>query len=261
MLSIPLILLSTVFGAIVGSFVNVVVYRVPRGESVVRPASRCPNCGEAVRARDNIPVVSWVLLRGSCRSCSSKISFRYPVVECLTATLFALIAWRIGMRWEVLAFFYLAAVGVALSFIDLDVRRLPDALTLPSYVVGTVLLTAAAVAEHEPHRLLEAAVGMAALYLLYFALMIAKPGGMGFGDVKLAGVLGMFLGFLGWGPLAVGAFLAFLLGGFGGVALMLVGRAGRKTRVPFGPYMIAGALIAVFVGSALAHAYTQTFVG
>jgi leader peptidase (prepilin peptidase)/N-methyltransferase len=165
------------------------------------------------------------------------------------------------VSWELPAFLYLAAVGVALAFIDIDVRRLPNVLTLPSYAVGAVLLTAAALAEHDPGRMTQALIGMCVLYGVYFTLMLLKPGGMGFGDVKLAGVLGLFLGFLGWGPLAVGAFLAFLLGGIGGLVLMTLGNAGRRTKIPFGPYMIAGALTAVLVGAELAHLYRHAVLG
>jgi leader peptidase (prepilin peptidase) / N-methyltransferase len=255
--SSAVLLVASVAGLLVGSFLNVVIWRVPRGESIVSPPSRCPGCAHDVRPRDNVPVVSWLLLRGRCRDCGVRISARYPLVESLTAALFALIAWRIGPHWPLPLFLYLVAVGVALSFIDLDVKRLPNVLTLPAYVVGAIGLTAAALLEQEPRRLLTAGIGMATLYAVYYLLMVLKPGGMGFGDVKLAGVLGMFLGFLGWGPLVVGAFLAFLLGGMGGIALMLAGKAGRKARIPFGPYMVAGALVAIMVGHQLAHAYAH----
>jgi leader peptidase (prepilin peptidase) / N-methyltransferase len=251
------VVVAVLFGLVVGSFLNVVVWRVPRGESVVRPPSHCPGCDHEVRPRDNVPLVSWLLLHGKCRDCRTPISARYPLVEGLTGALFGVVAWRIGLHWQLPAFLYLVAVGVALSFIDLDTRRLPNALTLPSYVVGAVLLSAAALLEHEPGRLLKAGIGMAALYSVYFILMVVKPGGMGFGDVKLAGLLGMYLGFLGWGPLVVGAFVAFLLGGVGGVGLMLAGRVGRKAKIPFGPYMVAGAVVAVLVGHELAHAYAR----
>jgi leader peptidase (prepilin peptidase) / N-methyltransferase len=248
---------AALFGLAVGSFLNVVVWRVPRDESILRPRSHCPECGHLVRPRDNVPIVSWLVLRGRCRDCRARISPRYPLVEALTACTFAAVTWRVGQHSFLPAYLYLAAVGIALAFIDVDVRRLPNALVLPSYLAGALLLTTAALLSQQPDRLVRAAVGMAAMYALYFALMVAKPGGMGFGDVKLAGVLGLFLGFLGWGPLAVGAFLAFIFGGVGGVGLILLGGAGRKTKIPFGPYMVAGALTAVLVGQQLAHMYTH----
>jgi leader peptidase (prepilin peptidase)/N-methyltransferase len=198
-----------------------------------------------------------LLLGGRCRDCSAPVSPRYPLVEGLTAATFALIAWRVGPQWALPAFLYLAAVGIALAFIDVDVRRLPNALTLPSYCVGAVLLLLAALLQHEPGRLIGAVVGMVALYGLYFFLMLLKPGGMGFGDVKLAGVLGMFLGFLGAATLVVGAFLGFLLGGLGGIVVLLAGRGGRKTKIPFGPYMVAGALLAVLFGHEPASVYLR----
>jgi leader peptidase (prepilin peptidase) / N-methyltransferase len=249
-------------GLLIGSFLNVVIWRVPRGESVVRPPSHCPTCDDPIRPRDNVPILSWLVLRGRCRSCAAAISVRYPLVEAAVGILWAALAVRYRNDLPLLpALLYLATIGVALAMIDLDVHRLPNVLTLPSYAVGAVLLTAAALVRHEPVRLLHAGIGMAALYGLYFLLMLAKPGGMGFGDVKLAGVLGMYLGYLGWGALVVGAFLAFLIGGLVGVALMALGRAGRKSRIPFGPYMVAGALIAVFVGQSLAHVYTRATFG
>jgi leader peptidase (prepilin peptidase) / N-methyltransferase len=252
---------AAVVGLVVGSFLNVVIWRVPRGESVVRPPSYCPSCEARVLPRDNVPLVSWVLLHGRCRSCGAGITVRYPLVEFGCSVLFAAMTVRFGFDAVLPAFLYLAAVGLALALIDLDVHRLPNALTLPSYVVASVGLSVGAVAHHEPVRLVHALVGMAAMYCFYFLLMLLKPGGMGFGDVKLAGVLGLYLGYIGWGALAVGAFLAFALGGVAGVGLMLAGRAGRKSKIPFGPYMIAGALIAVFVGQALAHYYVRITVG
>lgn len=252
---------ACVFGLIIGSFLNVVIWRVPRHESVVRPASRCISCGSSIAPRDNIPVISWLLLRGRCRDCGSTITARYPAIELLTGIVFGMVAWRIGLTWELPGFLYLAAVLIALAFIDADTRKLPNALTLPSYMVGLVLLASAAFLEGEPHRILVALVGMAALYLLYFTLALVKQGGMGFGDVKLAGVIGLYLGFLGWGPLLVGGFLGFFFGGLGGVAALASRRAGLKSRIPFGPYMVLGALVAVFAGAQLAHLYTGAVLG
>jgi leader peptidase (prepilin peptidase) / N-methyltransferase len=243
------------FGLLVGSFLNVVIWRVPRGESVVHPRSRCPGCGAAIRERDNVPLVSWLLLHGRCRNCGEPISVRYPLVELGTGVLFAMLAWKIGAHADLPAFLYLGAVGLALAVIDLDTHRLPNALTLPSYPIAAALLTIAALVDHHPGLLVRAAAGGAAFFALYALLWILYPGGMGLGDVKLAGVLGLYLGYLGWGAVAVGGFLGFGYGAVIGVALMAGRKAGRKTRIPFGPFMVAGALTAVFVGNAIAHAY------
>ena len=157
-------------------------------------------------------------------------------------------ALRFGFDPVLPAYLYLAAVGLALALIDLDVKRLPDALTLPSYVVVPVLLGVAALAGSDSGDLLRALLGGAAMYAVYFALCFAYPAGMGFGDVKLAGVLGLYTAWLGWGAWAVGLFLGFLLGGLFGIGLILVKRGGRKTAVPFGPFMLLGVLIAVLAG-------------
>lgn len=250
-----IVVCSAVIGLAVGSFLNVVIWRVPRGESVVSPPSHCPGCEAPIRPVDNVPVLSWLLLRGRCRHCRERISVRYPAVELLTAVLFALIAWQLGTSWELPAFLYLAAVAVALSLIDIDVHRLPNVIVLPSYVVVALLLLLPAVIEGRWDDYLRAALGGAVLFAVYFLLAFIYPAGMGFGDVKLAGVLGAYLGWLGWGVLVVGGFLGFLLGGVVGGALMAVRRAGRKSKIPFGPFMLAGALASVFVGTAIADLY------
>ncbi len=244
-----------VLGLAIGSFLNVVVWRVPRGESVARPASACPACAAPIRPRDNLPVVGWVLLRGRCRDCSTRISVRYPLVEASTGALFAVLAVRFGPDVALPAYLYLAAVGLALALIDLDVRRLPDVLTLPSYAVLGGLLLVAAVLGSDSGHLLRAALGGLAMYAVYFGLRLAYPAGMGFGDVKLAGVLGMATGWLGWQEWAVGLFAGFLLGGVWSLALVAAGRASRKTAVPYGPFMLLGCLLAVLVGRQLAQGY------
>jgi leader peptidase (prepilin peptidase)/N-methyltransferase len=264
-----------VFGTLIGSFLNVVVWRTPRGESLVRPASHCPNCEHPIRARDNIPVVSWMLLRGKCRDCGVRISGRYPLVELGTGVFFAAVAaWavisgaigspgaiasNVAFVLALVAFLYLAAISVALAFIDLESHRLPNAIVLPAYLVGVALLGASALVSGSLPALATAGIGMAALFLLYFALTVAYPGGMGFGDVKLAGVLGLYLGYLGWGELAVGAFAAFALGGIFGIALLIARRAKRKSRIPFGPWMLAGAWVGIFSGAQLSSWYLGLF--
>ena len=245
-------------GLVVGSFLNVVVWRVPRGESVVRPPSACPSCSAPVRPRDNVPVVSWLLLRGRCRDCGADISPRYPLVELGCAALFVLMALRFGADPVLPAYLYLAAVGLALALIDLDCKRLPNALTLPSYPVVAVLLAVGALLGSDSGQLVRALLGGLAMYAFYFALCFAYPAGMGFGDVKLAGVLGMATAWLGWGAWAVGLFLGFLAGGVFGLGLLLARRGGRKTAVPFGPFMLAGALAALVAGERLARAYVDS---
>lgn len=253
----PVVLVG-VLGLAIGSFLNVVVWRVPRGESVVSPPSACPRCGVALRRRDNVPVVSWLLLRGRCHSCGEPISRRYPLVEAGTAAVFCGVALRLGWSWGLPAYLYLAAVGVALALIDLDVRRLPNAIVLPSYPVVLALLTLASLA---PGRgadwssLLRAGVGGAVLFGFYFLLVLLYPRGMGWGDVKLAGLLGMGLAWLGWGSLIVGGFAAFLAGGVFSLALLAAGKASRKTAIPFGPWMILGAAVGFAVGEPAWTAY------
>ena len=247
-----------VFGLLIGSFLNVVIWRVPRGESIVRPPSHCPSCDNEIAPRDNIPVVSWLLLRGRCRRCGARISVRYPLVELATAALFAGFAVRFGPHAVLPAYLYLAAVGVALAMIDFDVKRLPDPLTLPSYPVGIVLLGMAAAVDGDAWPFERALIGMAALFAFYFIIAFISPRGMGFGDVKLSGVVGLYLGWIGWGALAVGAFAAFVLGGLTGIGVVLFAGGGRKTKVPFGPFMLLGALVGIYAGQAIGHAYTST---
>lgn len=250
-----LALLSGVLGLVIGSFLNVVIWRVPRGESVVRPASHCPGCGHAIRGRDNIPVLSWLLLRGRCRDCGEPISVRYPLVELGTAVVFVLLALRIGGSWALPAYLYLGAAGVALSLIDLDTRRLPDVIVLPSYAVALVFLAIPAGVDGTWGAYLRAVLAGAALFAFYFVVWFIYPKGMGFGDVKLAGLLGIYLGWLGWGSLAVGAFLGFLIGAVAGVALMALSKAGRKSAIPFGPSMCLGALAGILLGAQVGSWY------
>jgi leader peptidase (prepilin peptidase)/N-methyltransferase len=261
------------FGSLIGSFLNVVIYRVPLGRSVVSPASACGSCGHAIAGYDNIPLVSWLMLRGRCRDCHSWISVRYPLVELATGLFFAGVAIRFAPEIPsavggpaaaaaiiaLLAFLYLAAVSVALALIDLDVKRLPNAIVLPAYAVGAALLGTASLLTGDGASALTALIGCVGLGVLYLILAVAVPGGMGFGDVKLAGVLGLFLGWLGWPQLVVGAFGAFILGGIFGLVVLAVRRGGRKTSIPFGPWMLAAAWLGIFAGPALANAYLSLF--
>ncbi|MFJ2978559.1 prepilin peptidase [Curtobacterium sp. NPDC087082] len=264
---IALATLSGALGLAVGSFLNVVVHRVPAGLSVVSPASACPNCGHGIRRRDNVPVISWLVLRARCRDCGTGISARYPVVELITGVAFVLVLFRFApgstTGWRplvagvliLIAFGYLMAVSVALAAIDLDTARLPNAITYPTAVVIAVLLTAAAAIGGDLEACLRAALGAIVLGGAYLVLAVAVPGGMGLGDVKLAVVIGFALAYLGWGPLAVGAFAAFVLGGTFAIGVLIVRAGNRRSGIPFGPWMLAGAWIGVFFGAPLWNAY------
>jgi len=255
-MDLVVVALAAVLGLLIGSFLNVVIYRVPAGESVVSPRSRCPRCGTELAARDNVPVLSWLFLRGRCRTCAEPISSRYPLVEAGCGVLFGLMTWRfMDSPLTIPAYLYLAAVGLALAMIDVDTKRLPDALTLPSYPVAAALLLIPAFGYHEWSDFVRAVLGAVALGGFYFVVLFIYPKGMGWGDVKLAGVLGAYLGWLSWGHVAVGGFLGFALGGVLGGLLMLVGRAGRKTAIPFGPFMILGTIIAVLWGQGIVDWY------
>lgn len=256
-----LIALCALFGLAIGSFLNVVIWRLPRGESLSKPPSACPKCGKQIAPYDNIPVISWVLLGAKCRGCKAPISARYPLVELITGAAFAGVGWKFTSSiWTLddllvlLPFLYLAAIGVALAFIDLDTHKLPNKIVLPAYVITPLLLLVATLAMSQPMSwMLRALIGGAALYAFYFVLCVI--GGMGFGDVKLAGILGMALAWLGWEYLAVGAFAPFVLGGLFSLGLIVARRAKRKDSIPFGPWMILGAFLAFAVAEPIASWY------
>jgi leader peptidase (prepilin peptidase)/N-methyltransferase len=251
----PLPMLLSIVGLLglaVGSFLNVVIHRVPRAESLLRPGSHCPQCGAGVRNRHNVPVLGWLLLRGRCADCGARISARYPLVEMGTAALFVAVAARFGWSWELPAYLYLAAIAIALAMIDLAEYRLPDAIVRPSYAVAVVWLVPVALFTGDLASIYRGFAAGAAMWLLF--LLISRFG-MGWGDVKLAPLLGFHLGWLGWSSVAVGAFAGFLLGGVVGIALVTARRAGRKTAVPFGPFMLAGAFVAVFAAAPIAGWY------
>lgn len=261
-----LVAFAGLLGLVIGSFLNVVVARVPVGASLL-PDSRCPRCEAPIRPWQNVPVVSWIALRGRCAACSEPISRRYPLVELGTGIVFAgVAAWVLlvlrppGVVTGILlfvAYAWFAAAGIALTAIDLETRRLPDAVVLPSLAAITILLAAAALVDGDLAPLLRAAIGAVALFAFYSALRLARPGGMGGGDVKLAAVVGLVLGWLGWGPLAVGAFAAFVVGGVIGITLLLGRRATRRTAIPFGPWMLVGAWIGILAGAPLATWYLR----
>jgi leader peptidase (prepilin peptidase)/N-methyltransferase len=255
-----LIAAVALLGLAIGSFLNVVIYRLPRDLSLSRPPSACTSCGNPVRKRHNVPVLGWIMLRGRCADCGNPVSARYPLVELGTAVLFVAIAWhlaRVHLLPALPAYLIFAAAAVALALIDIDVHRLPNGIVLPAYPVLGLGLTLAAALLDDPAALVRAAICGLALYALYLILRAVNPNGMGFGDVKLAGVIGGMLGFLSYQALFVGAFAGFLLGGLYGVACLALRLKSLKSRVPYGPFMLAGAFLAFFAADPLWHLYSN----
>jgi len=239
-------------GLLVGSFLNVVIHRVPRRESIVSPGSRCPGCGTPVAPRDNVPVLSWLLLRGRCRHCGVRVSARYPLVELLTGVVFAAVVLARGPGLHLLLDLPFAAMLIAVGGIDLEHRIVPNRIVVPAAVYGLVGLLLVRFDD----TLAFALAGLGAFAFLLLAAL-AYPAGMGMGDVKLAGVMGLFLGL----AVVPAMFAAFVAGSVLGLALMVrYGARARKMGVPFGPFLAAGGVIALLVGPELVALYADTFL-
>ena len=252
-----LVALAGLLGLLVGSFLNVVVHRVPAGLSVVRPGSRCPGCGHGIAARDNVPGLSWLLLRGRCRHCGAPISWRYPLVELATGLLFAAVAAATGPAAYLPAVLLLAAAGTALFLIDLEHQRLPFAITAVAGL-GCAVLLLLDVWARGPQPVLGAVLAALVWTAVYGGIWLASAGrGMGLGDVALAPVLGGVLGWFGWGVTLTGLLGGFLLGAVVGVAVVSVARTGRGTRIPHGPFMLAGAALGLTAGAQVWTLYLQ----
>jgi leader peptidase (prepilin peptidase)/N-methyltransferase len=243
-----LIVVCGAFGLAIGSFLNVVIYRVPRKESIVTPPSACPSCGAELAARDNVPVLSWILLRGKCRTCGAPISWQYPVVELLTAGLFAGVAGRFGYDWAVPAYLALFAGLVALSWIDVERMLLPRAIVYPVSVLVAMLLLIPASVYGTWHSYWVAWAFAGGWFVLFYLMWFASPRLLGYGDVRLAPVLGLSLGWLGWRYVVVGFFSANLIGAVIGVGLIVAKRADRQSRVPYGVFLALGTAVAVYAG-------------
>jgi leader peptidase (prepilin peptidase)/N-methyltransferase len=248
-----------VLGLMIGSFLNVVIYRVPEGLSVIRPGSACPSCGTHISARDNIPVLSWLLLKGRCRACHAAISWHYPVIEAATGVLWLILgwwAWRpAGIDPLLPLLLILCSAGIALASIDVAHHRLPDAIVLPLYPVTVVGLAFAGLLSGDwPWQ--GAAVGAACWLGLLGGLWLFSGGrAMGFGDVKLGPLLGAVLGWVAVSCALVGLLAAFLTGAILGIVLLARGRAQRGSQVPFGPFLLLGAAIGLAVGEQVGAAY------
>ncbi len=239
-------------GAAIGSFLNVVIHRLPLGQSLSRPRSRCPACETQIRAMDNVPLLSWLALRGRCRSCGERISARYPLVELVTAASFAAVILARGWNADLIALLPFTAMLVAVAGIDLDHRIVPNKILLPAAVWG--LGTAVAVRTDQLPELLIA--GAAAFVFLLVAALV-HPAGMGMGDVKLAGVMGLYLG----SAVAPALLIAFGAGAVVGVAMVARdGASARKKGVPFAPFLALGGLVGAVAGPELVDLYTRSFL-
>lgn len=244
---------AAMFGAVVGSFLNVVAYRLPRRESLVSPGSRCPGCGSPVKPYHNVPVIGWLVLRGRCRSCRDPISVRYPLIEALTAALAVAVVLAKHSAHDIVLGLVLVGVLMPVALIDLEHRIIPNKILLPA-AIGAVAIGLATKPTAVPEQLIASAA--AGGFLLLFA--VVYPRGMGMGDVKLAAVLGLFLGRY----VAVAMFVGVLAGAVVGAAIMTragVAR-GRKTAVPFGPFLVLGAFVALLAGPAIAHWYLHSVI-
>jgi leader peptidase (prepilin peptidase)/N-methyltransferase len=244
-------LVAGLAGLPAGSYATVLAARVPDGQNVLRPAGRCPRCGSVLAAAEMIPVVSWLRQRGRCAACGQPYGLRYLAAELLTAAVFAALGLRVGPSVLLAPLCYLSAVGTALALIDIERRRLPHSLTITSYPVVAVLLALdAAITRHGWKQLAGSLAGMAVLWLFYAVLALAFPGQMGWGDVWLAGLLGLQLGWLGLWALIAGTMTALLLAWPAAVRAVVARKRGRQVPlIPLGPFMLAGALLVVLVGA------------
>jgi leader peptidase (prepilin peptidase)/N-methyltransferase len=268
---LALALVAALFGGVVGSFLNVVIHRLPAGESLVFPGSRCPRCGAPIRPWDNIPVFGWLFLRGRCRDCREPIALRYPLVELANALLWAALALRFGASFAFLALAAFCSALLAITMIDVDHWIIPDAITLPGIVVGLLSsfllpprrsLLAEVIHErlglgHLPGLLASPGFwdSLAAVLIgggFFYVVAVVSRGGMGGGDIKLTAMMGAFLGLR---DLGVAVFIGLLAGSAVGIALMIAGRKGRKDAIPFGPFLALGGVCSVFWGRSLVEWY------
>lgn len=254
--------ITVVFGLLIGSFLNVCIYRIPEGLSIVRPGSRCPSCGTPISPFDNIPVLSYIFLLGKCRHCGKRISPRYPFVEALNAALYIAVLHRYGLGWHVPVYLALVSALIVITFIDLDHWIIPDVITLPGIVIGLLagsLLLPDPFLRALPLGPQASFVGAALGYCLYYAVRkissaVLKQEAMGGGDVKLMAMLG---GFLGWKAVLLTTFAGSLLGSVLGIVLMLFLGKSRKLAIPFGPFLAVGALISLLWGQDLLYWYVD----
>jgi leader peptidase (prepilin peptidase)/N-methyltransferase len=255
--NIILYIMVFIFGSVIGSFLNVCIYRMPREESIIFPLSRCPLCKIPIKVWDNIPILSFLMLGGKCRACSEKISFRYPLVEALNAALYIVLLWRFGFVWETLVYFMFASALIVITFIDVDFQIIPDVITLPGVVIGLAVGSLILPDPFARWALLgfkSSMVGAAVGFGLFYFIAFASRGGMGGGDIKMMAMVGAFMG---WKAVLLTTFMASLIGSIWGIFLMIFKGKGRKTQIPFGPFLAAGTLIALLYGQEIINLYLR----
>jgi len=245
------------FGLVIGSFANVAIYRIPEAKSLWAPRSFCPRCGKTIVWYDNLPLLSYAILRGRCRNCHQSISLGYPLVELITGLLYLAVFAKCGFAWkaELLPYLFMVTVLVIVSIIDIQKQIIPNKIMYPSIPIGLAAMGIVSLVRGDGNIILHSLIGLAIGGLPLGLLALAIPKGMGIGDAKLAAFSGIFLGYYQ----AIGLFFGFLLGSIIGIVLMLIGRKGRKSRIPFGPYLAAGALIALMWGPNLYNFYRGLF--
>ncbi len=253
-------------GLAFGSFANVLIYRLPRGVSFVAPRSFCPACGHLIRPFDNIPLISYAVLRGKCRYCGAGISIRYPVVEVLCGLLWLGVFWHPGLPWtpamqswtfpaELWPGLFCVTVLLTVSGIDLDEQIIPNRIILPSIAIGLVALGVVSIVRSDYHIILHAVYGMLIGGGFLGIIAFLAPRGMGMGDAKLGAFIGIFLGFY----VLAGLLIAFLLGSIISIILLATKRKGRRDRIPFGPFLAMGGILALFWGEPLYRLYRAVF--
>ena len=238
-------LFVAVLGAALGSFLNVLIYRLPEEKSIIFPASNCPHCGKPIRFYDNIPIISFILLKGRCRACRGKISFRYPLVELITAVLSLLLFWKFGLTFKYLFSFIFVCALIVITFIDLDYQIIPDVITLPGIPIF-FLAALIVMGLRFQDAFLGFLIGGGCLYVIAFVYeLVTKREGMGGGDIKLLAMMGAFLG---WQSLLFILLVSSLLGAVVGIAVMMIKGQDMKYAVPFGPFLSLAAVAYIFFG-------------
>lgn len=266
-MSMIIIVIFFIFGLIVGSFLNVCIHRLPRNISIIRPSSACPSCNTPIKPWDNIPILSYILLRGRCRKCGERISLRYPAVELLNGLFYIAVLNYFGLGWHLPFIFAFVSAMIVITFIDLDFQIIPDVITLPGIVIGLLsssfLLPDPFSIQHSDFRL--TVVGFKSSLIgfllgggLYYLIAVLSRGGMGGGDIKMMAMVGAFIG---WKAVLLTTLIGSLTGSIVGIFLMAFKGKGRKTKIPFGPFLALGAIITLFWGGKILDWYFQIQIG